>query len=149
MQSPTRDVDIRNNSFLSCLRKLFEEARTAKFEDLNCIFEGAVRNFDGTLKKEEFIYALLNKQEFTLTRTEIGNICALFESENVDVVELHKSYRQYLHYYGIIEGRIMELLEKFKLAIAKKIGNLEEFELFVKEIEDKATEGKIMLEDLK
>jgi hypothetical protein len=35
------------------------------------------KNYDGTIKKEDFIYAILSTKSFTLTRTEIANISAL------------------------------------------------------------------------
>ena len=62
------------------MRKLFEEMRVA--EELNDftsedLFDDDVKGFDGSVHKDEFIYTLLNKEEFTLTRTEISNVCSL------------------------------------------------------------------------
>ena len=55
---------------------MFEEARSLDIKDLNGdeIFKDNIKNFDGSVKKEDFLYSLLNKEEFTLTRTEISNI---------------------------------------------------------------------------
>lgn len=49
---------------LNCLRKLFEEARASGVEELNgeSIFKDEIKNFDGTVQKEEVIYSLLNNQ---------------------------------------------------------------------------------------
>ena len=51
-------------------------------DDLNdftsdLLFDDDVRGFDGRVHKDEFIYTFLNREEFTLTRTEISNVCAL------------------------------------------------------------------------
>lgn len=35
------------------------------------------KNYDGTIKKDDFIYAILNTKTFGLTRTDIANISAL------------------------------------------------------------------------
>lgn len=53
------------------MRKMFEEMRVA--EDLNdftseALFDDEHKGFDGSVHKDEFIYTLLNKEEFTLTR---------------------------------------------------------------------------------
>jgi hypothetical protein len=102
-----RDVDMRKMTYLNCLRKLFEEARALDIKEINGddIFKDSMRNFDGTIKKEDFLYALLNKEEFTLTRTEVTNIQALMlninrnDNNNIDIDELQFSYKQYLGYY--------------------------------------------------
>ena len=39
----------------------------------------------------------------------------------VDVDELHFSYCSYLKYYEIIEQRVLDLLEKLKICVVKKI----------------------------
>lgn len=59
---------------LNCMRKLFEEARFNHITDLNGyeLFTDDVKNFDGTVQKEEFAYSLLNHEKLTLTRTEVG-----------------------------------------------------------------------------
>ena len=41
------------------------------------LFDDDVKGFDGSVHKDEFIYTLLNKEEFTLTRTEVSNVCDL------------------------------------------------------------------------
>lgn len=94
-------------SMLNCLIKLFEEARTLELTELNGddIFKDHYKNFDGSVKKEDFMYALMNKEGFTFTRSEISNLQSLLlnitksESGNIDIDELHFSYRQYLGYY--------------------------------------------------
>jgi hypothetical protein len=78
--SVSRDIDYRKLTFLSCLRKLFEEARQAGLQEINGqseLFKEMPKNFDGTIKKDDFVYAILNNKTFTLTRTEIANIAAL------------------------------------------------------------------------
>jgi len=44
------------------MRKLFEEARGQSIEELNGegLFKDDVKNFDGTVQKDEVIYTLLN-----------------------------------------------------------------------------------------
>lgn len=39
----------------------------------------------------------------------------------IDVDELHFSFRSYIKYYELIEQRIVDLLEKFKISIIKKL----------------------------
>jgi hypothetical protein len=76
--TPTnRDMDIRKLTYLNCLRKMFEDARASDILDLSGkseIFKEMPKNYDGTIKKDDFIYAILNTKIFTLTRTEISNI---------------------------------------------------------------------------
>lgn len=69
-------MDRRHMTQLNCLIKLFEEARTLEIADLNGdeIFKDVLRNFDGSIKKDDFLYALLNKDGFTFTRSEILNL---------------------------------------------------------------------------
>ena len=79
--SPSKkDYDLRENTFLHSIRKLFEEMRVA--DDLNdftseALFVDEVKGFDGRVHKDEFIYTILDKEEFTLTRTEVSNACDL------------------------------------------------------------------------
>jgi hypothetical protein len=47
---------------------------------------------------------------------------------NVDIDELQFSYKSYLKYYELMEARILDLLEKFKLSITKKIEDLDELD---------------------
>jgi len=94
------------------MRKLFEEMRMA--EDLNDftsedLFGDEVKGFDGSVHKDEFIYTILNKEEFTLTRTEIRNVCSLIlninskdDKEKIDLEQLQYSYTSYLKYYELI-----------------------------------------------
>lgn len=71
-----KNLDTSNNSYLDCMRKLFEEARKQRIDDLDSeIFARAPRLMDNSVKRDEFIYALQHKDNFTLTRTEIANIC--------------------------------------------------------------------------
>ena len=77
------DTDLRKLSFLNCLRKLFEEARASDLQNINGqseLFKEMPKNYDGTIKKEDFIYAILSTKTFTLTRTEISNISGLLIS---------------------------------------------------------------------
>ena len=102
-------------------------------EDLNdftseILFEDEVKSFDGRVHKDQFIYTILNKEEFTLTRTEVSNVCDLLlnisdkdDKAKIDLEQLQYSYSSYLKYYELIEARVIDLLEKFKLAIAKKL----------------------------
>lgn len=56
---------------------MFEDARASDILDLSGkseIFKEMPKNYDGTIKKDDFIYAILNTKIFTLTRTEISNI---------------------------------------------------------------------------
>tara|TARA_B110001450_G_C17223782_1_gene320543 strand:+ start:209 stop:463 length:255 start_codon:yes stop_codon:yes gene_type:complete len=68
------DYDQRKQNMLNCMRKLFEEARTQNIEELNGedIFKDEIKNFDGTVQKEELVYTLLNSDKFSLTRIEIA-----------------------------------------------------------------------------
>ena len=80
LSANNKDYDLRDNSFLHSLRKMFEEMRVA--DTLNdftsdTLFNDEVKGFDGSVHKDEFIYTLLNQEEFTLTRSEISNICSL------------------------------------------------------------------------
>ena len=96
MSVTSRDVDIRKMTNLNCLRKLFEEARSLEIKEINGedIFKDSIKNFDGSVKRDDFLYSLLNKEEFTLTRTEISNIQTLMlnisknDSTNIDIDEL-------------------------------------------------------------
>lgn len=103
----TRDIDMRKMTHLNCLRKLFEEARALDIREINSdeIFKESLKNFDGSLKKDDFLYCLLNKEELTLTRSEITSIQSLMlnitknESNNIDIDEIQFSYKQYIGYY--------------------------------------------------
>ena len=137
------------------MRKLFEEMRIA--EDLNDftsedLFDDEVKGFDGSVHKDEFIYKLLNKEEFTLTRTEISNVCSLLlnisskdDREKIDLEGLQYSYTSYLKYYELIEARVIDLLEKFKLAISKKLETPEEIDNLVSSIELHSDNSKLTI----
>ena len=134
--SQSRDLDIRKVTYLQSLRKLFEEARSCNINELNGdeLFKDTIKNFDGSIKKDDFIYTILNRQEFTLTRTDVTNICSLLlninrnDNNNIDIDELQFSYKSYLKYYELLESRIMDLLEKFKLSITKKLSTPEQIQ---------------------
>ena len=152
---------MRKLTYLNCLRKLFEDSRASDIQDLSGkseIFKEMPKNYDGTIKKDDFIYAILNAKIFTLTRTEISNISALLltnvnpagaATNSIDLEELQRSYRSYLTYYDSIEGRIKDLLEKFMLSVQKKIEDNTQYEQFVKQIEEASQESKIALSDLR
>ena len=71
-----QDYDLRSNSFLNSLRKMFEEVRSSPdLREMHEIFGQEVRTFTGEVHKDDFIYCILEKEQFTLTRTEISNIC--------------------------------------------------------------------------
>ena len=64
------DYDLRNNSYLASMRKLFEEFRIAceqgnvdarGLHEINgeFLFKESVKTYDGTIYKEDFIYNLL------------------------------------------------------------------------------------------
>lgn len=114
-----------------------------------------VKNFDGSVQKDEVMYSLLNSDKFSMTRIEISQIIALMLDINrddqgrVDIDEIHFSYKSYIKYYELIEQRIIDMLEKFKLSISKKFENQGDVDEFVAEIESKATESKISATELR
>jgi hypothetical protein len=93
------------------MRKLFEEARTQNIEELNGedVFNDEIKNFDGTVQKDEFVYTLLNSDKFSLTRIEIAQVVSLMLDINrddqgrIDIDEMHFSYKSYIKYYELIE----------------------------------------------
>jgi hydroxymethylpyrimidine pyrophosphatase-like HAD family hydrolase len=142
---------------LNSLRKLFEETRVNSISELNGeeIFNEDKKNFDGTVQKEEVLFALLNNEKFSLTRIEISNILQLMLDINrddegrVDVDELHFSFKSYVKYYELVEQRIIDLLEKFKISITKKFELQDLINEFVAEIENKSNESKIQMIELR
>lgn len=69
-----KDYDNRQNSYLSAMRKLYEEIRTAvDIGEVNGenLFRNDIRHHDGSVHKDEFVYNLLNTEQLTLTRTEL------------------------------------------------------------------------------
>ena len=101
------------------------------------------------MKKDDFIYSFKNREEFTLTSTELSNICSLLlnisreDNNNIDIDEIQMSYLAYLNYYELIEVRVVDLLDKMRLNIAKKVEGEEEIEDLVKQIEERASESKM------
>ena len=67
----------------------------------------------------------------------------------VDIDELHFSFKSYNKYYELIEQRIVDMLEKFKLSISKKFELDDLINEFVAEIESKATDSKISIIELR
>lgn len=53
---------------------MFEESRINRIDELNSeeIFKEDSKNFDGTVQREEVLFALLNNDKFSLTRIEIS-----------------------------------------------------------------------------
>jgi len=135
------------------MRKLFEEARAQSIEELNGekIFKDEVKNFDGTVQKDTIIYTLLENQCFSLTRIELAQIVNLMLDINrddqgrVDIDELHFSYRSYIKYYELIEQRIIDLLEKFKISIVKKLEIQDLVLELCTEIEGKSNHSKMSI----
>ena len=150
-QLAKQDYDQRNMSMLNCMRKLFEETRQNHIDELNGeeVFKEDSKNFDGSVQKDEFVYSLLNSEKFSLTRIEISQILSLMMDINrddagkVDIDELHFSFKSYQKYYELIEQRIVDMLEKFKLSISKKFEIADLINEFVAEIESKAHESKM------
>ena len=142
---------------LNCMRKLFEEARSQSIEELNgdAIFKDDIKDFEGKVHKDEVIYTFLNHEGFSLTRAELAQIIQLMLDINrddqgqIDVDELHFSYISYQKYYEIIEQRIVDLLDKFRISISKKFDTEESMQQLTADIESKATESKIALLELR
>ena len=151
------DYDQRDRNMLNCMRKLFEEARTQNIEELNseAIFKDEVKNFEGKVHKDEVIYTYLNHESFSLTRAELAQIIQLMMDINrddqgqIDIDELHFSYVTYMKYYELIEQRIVDLLEKFKISISKKFDTEQSMQQLTADIESKATDSKIPLIELR
>lgn len=141
------------------MRKMFEEMRVAEeLTDFTSdqLFDDDVKGFDGSVHKDEFIYTILNKEEFTLTRGEVSNVCNLLlninvkdEKAKIDLEQLQYSYSSYLKYYELIEARVIDLLEKFKLSIAKKLETQEEVDNLVSAIDLHSDNSKVTIKDLK
>ena len=74
------------------------------------------------------MYTMLNREEFTLTRSEVANITSLMlniskkdEREAINLDELQFSFKSYLKYHEVIQARVIDLLEKFKVIIYKQL----------------------------
>ena len=97
----------------------------------------------------------MNHDKFSLTRIELSQIMTLMLDINrddqgkVDIDELHFSFKSYIKYYELIEQRIVDMLEKFKLSITKKFELQELIDEFVAELEEKATESKMSITQLR
>ena len=141
------------------MRKMFEEMRMADdLDDFTSeeLFSDEVKSFDGSVHKDEFIYTFLNKEQFTLTRTEVSNVCDLVlnistkdDKAKIDLEQLQYNYQSYLKYYELIEARVIDLLEKFKLAIAKKLETQDEVDNLVSSIDLHSDNSKVTVKDLK
>jgi len=93
------------------------------------------------VRKEDFIYTLLESEIFTLDRKEISNIASLMLNISerndkgwIDLEELQNSYNTYISRQLLIEARIVDLFEKFKLCIIKKCTELDQFEALAADI---------------
>ena len=72
---------------------------------------------------------MLDKEQFTLTRTEASNICQILlnvnphldDKDRIDLDDLQQSFDAYTKYYELISSRVADLLEKIKLAVCKKL----------------------------
>jgi len=51
---------------------------------------------------------------------------------------MHFSFKSYIKYYELIEQRIIDMLEKFKISISKKFEIQDLMDEFVTEIESKS-----------
>jgi len=158
LSNTRKDYDLRQNTHLNAMRKLFEEIRTSQdLGDLNsdAMFSNDVRNHDGTVHKDEFIYRLLNTEQLTLTRTEVFYIVELMsniitkDKPNIDIDELQQGFAAYLKYNDLIEKRIIDLLEKFKIAIMKRVETDEDLLDLVEAIENRAVDSKLLISDLR
>ena len=67
------------------------------------------------------------------------------DAGKIDIDELHFSYKSYVKYYELIEQRILDMLEKFKLSISKKFELPELILEFVTEIEARSRDSKIAM----
>jgi hypothetical protein len=138
---------------LNAMRKLFEDARTHDIDELNGdqLFKDEIKNFDGTVQKDEVMYAFLNNENFSLTRTELAQVMQLMLNINrddqgrVDIDEMHFSFKSYIKYYELIEQRIIDLLEKFKISIMKRMEGEDSVEQLTANIESKSKDSKISL----
>ena len=118
MSDKRNDYDMREISQLHSMRKVFEEMRVADglndFTSDELISEDN-KLFDGTVVKDNFVYAMLSREEFTLTRTEVANICSLMlniskkdEREAINLDELQYSYCSYMKYHELVEARVID-----------------------------------------
>ena len=67
----------------------------------------------------------------------------------MDVDELHFSFVSYLKYYEIIEQRVLDLLEKVKICVSKKLENIDALIDLTTQLESRATDSKISMPELR
>jgi hypothetical protein len=118
------------------------------------LFKDEMKNFDGSVNKDDVVYTLLNSELLSLTRSEVGSIIQIVSDINrsdlgkIDVDEMHFSFQSYLKYYEIIEQRVVDMLEKFKISASKSIKTEEELMNMIADLESKADDSKVALIDL-
>lgn len=103
------------------------------------------------MHKDDFIYVVLDKEQFTLTRTEASNICQIMlninphrdDKDRLDIDEFQYSFLAYTKYYELISSRVADLLEKIKLATCKRLELPEQIEALCETIIDASTDSKI------
>jgi hypothetical protein len=139
---------------------MFEEVRVSpELREINGydIFGQEVRTFTGEVHKDDFIYVVLDKEQFTMTRTEASNICQIMlginphsdDKDRIDLDELQYSYIAYTKYYELVSSRVADLLEKIKLAVCKRIGLPDQVEHLCETIIDASTDSKIQPRELR
>jgi predicted AAA+ superfamily ATPase len=77
------------------------------------------------------------------------NITSKNDRGNLDIDEMQYSLQSYLKYYELIEKRVVDLLEKIKLAIVKKLETNDEVDELIEAITDRCVDSKILRSDLR
>jgi predicted AAA+ superfamily ATPase len=77
------------------------------------------------------------------------NITSKDDRGNLDIDEMQYSLQSYLKYYELIEKRVVDLLEKIKLAIVKKLETNDEVDELIEAITDRCVDSKILRSDLR
>jgi hypothetical protein len=67
----------------------------------------------------------------------------------VDIDEIQAGFNAYLKYNDLIEKRIIDLLEKFRIAINKQLETDDDIYELIDAIEGRASESKILIADLR
>ena len=67
----------------------------------------------------------------------------------MDIDEIQAGFNAYLKYNDLIEKRIIDLLEKFRIAINKQLETDDDIYELIDAIEGRASESKILIADLK